>query len=51
MRKQPIDELSITPRTKDPNRDRAHNVKQRNIAILFVACQVSKPVHSNNFAY
>ena len=50
MSKRPIDYWSITPRTKDTNRDRAHNMKQKNIVIFFVVCQVSKPVHSNNFA-
>ena len=39
--KRPLEERSVTPRTKDNNRDRAHNMKQNSIVIFFVVqCEV-----------
>ena len=39
MSKRPLDyEASHQEQLKDPNRDNAHNMKQRNIVIFFVVC-------------
>ena len=41
MSKRLMVERAITPRTKDHNRDPAHNMKQSSIVIFFVICEVS----------